>query len=472
MVGWNDMAYELRLKVYEWVLEEYPPGKLTDYSLVSKEWQQFFEKEIYRHITIDRRYFKTFYRYIQGRKQLVKHIWLRIELDRYECDVCDHTHLNDAFDNDNLELRRSIKGLFTILHSWDEDGASDIKLEISIWSRSDFDHTFREDVYIDSDFNLICELDRPEGPCDETFREMDGQNMWRRPYGLGLSPDMEGLPRVRAIGGLLVRRQTRCVIGVKTIQQIIDRLPKLKEIFYEPRRKYYLIPHIDPYLGYGELMLLRLPGTLRRVVVFEDFNEAHEKHILSRNPLAQSQPRVRSPSPEVGIAMAHLSLSLEKLSISHMTNATQFFNACKSHWVWYNLRELALTTNLMRSMTPETSDLIVRAGQFAMKMPKLHFMELWHGKSKTAAKFSDWTAISWAATYRIRFTREIVDQWSKVAAEVRGHRLNVFGGQTVDPIDVNSHAAAIQELQLLCVVAHPASLEEIRLEAINHSLLN
>ncbi|KAI8657342.1 hypothetical protein NCS57_01112200 [Fusarium keratoplasticum] len=389
MVGWNDMAYELRLKVYEWVLEEYPRprGKLTDYSLVSKEWQQFFEKEIYRHITIDRRYFRTFYHYIHRQKHLVKHIWLRIELERYECDVCDHTHLNDASDNDNLELRRSIIGLFTILHSWDEDGASDIKLEISIWSRSDFDHTFREDVYIDSDFNLICELDRPEGPCDETFREMDGENMWRRPYGLGLYPDMKGLPRVRAIGGLLVRRQTRCVIGVETIQQIIDRLPKLKEIFYEPRRKYYLIPHNDPRLGYGELMLLRIPGTLRRVVIFEDFNEAHEKHILSRSLWAQSQPRVRSPSPEVGIAMAHLSLSLEKLSVSYMTNATQFFNACKSHWVWHNLRELALTTNLMRSMTPETCDLIVRAGQFAMKMPKLHFMELWHGKSKTAAKF-------------------------------------------------------------------------------------
>lgn len=42
----------------------------------------------------------------------------------------------------------------------------------------------------------------------------------------------------------------------------------------------------------------------------------------------------------------------------------------------------------------------------------------------------------------------------------------------MDPRDVNSHATAIQELQLLCVVAHPASLEEIRLEAINYSLLN
>lgn len=407
MVGWNDMAYELRLKVYEWVLEEYPrsPGQLTDYSLVSKEWQQFFEKEIYRHITIERRYFRTFHRYLRRQRHLVKYIWLRIELERYECDVCDHRLLNQAPQNDHLELRRSIIGLFTILHEWDGDGASDIKLEISVWSRSDFDHTFREDVYIDSDFNLICELDRPEGPCDETFREMDGENMWRRPYGLGLQPNIEHLPRVRAITGLLMRRQTRCVIGVPTLQQIIDGLPKLREIFYEPRRKYYFDPYINPSkyshsslrditrrltiadLGYADLILMRLPGTIRRVVIFEDFNEAHETHILNRHLWVQSQPRVRSPSPEVGIAMAHLSLSLEKLSVSYMTNATQFFDACKSHWVWHNLRELALTTNLMKSMTPKTCDLIVQAGQFAMKMPKLHFMELWHGKSKTAAKF-------------------------------------------------------------------------------------
>ncbi|KAJ4327974.1 hypothetical protein N0V84_001504 [Fusarium piperis] len=386
MVGWNNMAYELRLRVYEWVLEAYPRGNLTDYSLVSKEWQEFFEKEIYRHITITRPYFRTFHRYLRRQRHLVKHIWLRVELERYECDVCDHTILHRASINDNLELRRSMTGLFSILQSWDD--ASDIKLEISIWSLSDMDHTFREDVYIDSDFNLICELDRPEGPCDETFREMDGENMWRRPYGLGLHPDFDGsLPRVRAVTGLLVRRHTRCVIGVPTIQQIIDKLPKLKEIWYEPRRKYYLIPHNDPYLGYGDLATLRLPGTLRRVVIFEDFNEAHEKHILSRSLWAQQQPRVRSPSPEVGIAMAQLSLSLEKLSVSYMTNASQFFNACRDHWVWHNLRELALTTNLMRSMTPETCNLLVRAGQCAMRMPKLHFMELWHGKSKTAAKF-------------------------------------------------------------------------------------
>ncbi|EEU44610.1 uncharacterized protein NECHADRAFT_84563 [Fusarium vanettenii 77-13-4] len=389
MVGWNDMAYELRLKVYEWVLEDHPhpPGSLTDYSLVSKEWQQFFEKEIYRHITVERRDFRAFYRIIHRQKHLVKYIWLRIELPRYECDVCTHRLLQQASQNDHLELRRSLMGLFTILQDWDEDGASDIKLEISVWSRSDFDHTFREDVYIDSDFNLICELDRPEGPCDETFREMDGENMWRRPYGLGIQPNIDDLPRVRAITGLLVRRQTRCNIGIPTIQQILDGLPKLKEIFYEPRRKYYLDPYINTRLGYADLALLRLPGTLRRVVIFEDFNEAHEKHILNRALWVQSQPRVRSPNSEVGIAMAHLSLSLEKLSVSYITNATQFFNACKSHWVWYNLRELALTTNLMYSMTPETCKLIVRAGQVAMKMPKLHFMELWHGKSKAAAKF-------------------------------------------------------------------------------------
>ncbi|RSL91930.1 hypothetical protein CEP52_014138 [Fusarium oligoseptatum] len=445
MGDWDNTPFELRLKIFKWLLEHYPRGNLTDYSLVCKQWQAFFEKEIYRHITITRPYFRTFHRVIgRHRRPLVKYIWLRIELERYDCDICDYTILNMGSQNDNDELRRSITGLFTILRSWHEDGASDIKLEISIWSRSDFDHTFREDVYIDSDFNLICELDRPEGPCDETFREMDGENMWRRPYGLGLYPAIDrSVPRVQAITALLVRRQTRCVIGVPTIQQIIDKLPKLQEIFYEPRRKYYLVPHNDPVLGYGDLVTLKLPGTLRRVVIFEDFNEYHERHIISRDLWIQSQPRVRSPSPEVGIAMAHLSLSLEKLSVSYMTNATQFFNACKSHWVWYNLRELALTTNLMRSMTPETSNLI-----------------------------DDWTAISWAATYRIRFTREIVDQWTRVAAEVRRHNLEVFGGRMVDPQDVNSHATAIQELQLLCVVAHPASLEEIRLEAINYSLLN
>ncbi|KAM0435061.1 hypothetical protein ACHAPT_003150 [Fusarium lateritium] len=458
MSGWPLLAYELRLKVYEELADEYSNPCLTDYSLVCKEWQQFFEKEIYRHITLTRPHFRTFYSFVRRQKHLVKHIWLRIELEPYECDECYHTYTNRASPNDDLELRRSISGLFSILQSWYQGGDSGLTLEISIWSPSDSEHTFRDDVYIDSNLDLIVDLDRPEGPCDEFFRDIDGDDMWRRPYGVGLYPEFDiTLPRVPIVTGLLVRRHTRCIVGVPTIQQIIDRLPRLKEIVYEPRRKYWLTPHNDPKLGYGDLMMLKLPDTLRKLTIYEDFNEAHESLILNRNIWMQQQPRVRSPSPEVGIAMAHLSLSLEKLSVSYMTNATQFFDACQGDWVWHNLRELALTTAMLKNMTPATEELLVRAGKFAAKMPKLHFMEIWQGRSKFAAKFC--------------FHRRIIDQWSKVA-ELRGHELDVLGGQTLDPEDISSHALAVRELQLLCQVAHPASLEEIRLEAINHSLHN
>lgn len=58
----------------------------TKYGLVCHEWLHFFEKENFARLTIHQRDIVALRSLAVQRKQLVAHLWLRIELAEYTAD--------------------------------------------------------------------------------------------------------------------------------------------------------------------------------------------------------------------------------------------------------------------------------------------------------------------------------------------------------------------------------------------------
>ncbi|KFY13394.1 hypothetical protein V492_03300 [Pseudogymnoascus sp. VKM F-4246] len=134
----------------------------------------------------------------------------------------------------------------------------------------------------------------------------------------------------------------------------------------------------------AEFHYMRLPQTLKRLLVFEDFNE-NLAAILN----VTSSLGMLFTGPQLGDYFAPPSLNLEQLSISYMTSAEEFFRACSPTWKWQNLQSLALTSRFIipTGLGQDINDLLCRAGALALQMPKLHTLALWNGGRGIAAAF-------------------------------------------------------------------------------------
>ncbi|KAK7428605.1 hypothetical protein QQZ08_004866 [Neonectria magnoliae] len=121
---------------------------LSQYALVRKIWQEFFEK-IYRHLTLDMSSLYDLDEFVECQRALVEHIWLRFELATYKCPDCVSFKSHD-YQADNATTHDAIIWLFYILGTWDwgeSEASQDLVLEISAYSPSDTQHIFKNNLY-------------------------------------------------------------------------------------------------------------------------------------------------------------------------------------------------------------------------------------------------------------------------------------------------------------------------------------
>src|SRR5687768_15519154 len=102
--------------------------------------------------------------------------------------------------------------------------------------------------------------------------------------------------------------------------------------------------------GSIQLVETALPTTLRRLCVFEDFDENLAPAVADGlgDFFFDHTGRYRLKQTAIGGAFPMRSLTLDYLSVSYVINAQDFFNACRPDWVWHNLQTLALTTQLFQ----------------------------------------------------------------------------------------------------------------------------
>jgi hypothetical protein len=126
-------------------------------------------------------------------------------------------------------------------------------------------------------------------------------------------------------------------------------MPRLEEILYEPWQLSKAISQSRWDEDYERTIGLEIPKSVKKVTVFEDFNE-HYLHLFklySGDDSHYYPDGVRKASPHVGAAFASRSRELEHLSVAYLADAHRFFYACKRHWIWDELKSLTLTSRVM-----------------------------------------------------------------------------------------------------------------------------
>ncbi|KAH8677671.1 hypothetical protein BX600DRAFT_431002 [Xylariales sp. PMI_506] len=495
---WPLIPIECRLQVLEAVAQN-PGGRIEStideptantlqtkahfakYAAVCKEWQAFFEPRLYNYLAITQSCFDMFSEFVHRQRYLLKHIWLRIELGTYACPSCkDVKGMLQSCQDGNI-VERAIWELFSIMSAWKMDQfplPDRLTLEISMYSPSDSQHCFRGDLHLGPDSLGSKDIDSYKSRIHDRYHGWSfGRRQERPPLGAifrltqvidaELSPT---LPIVDFVSSFLLRRQTRRRLSPHTLQRILQSLPNLVNIDYEPWRGCLRVldRQYPEDRNYRNAILVALPETLEVLTIFEDFNEDYNiVFCFDRSTQEWVFPLeyIRTPCPSVGAALAWRSTRLKNLSAAFVVvDADDFFQST-------NLRSLSLTSRLLTARTPPVriNEMLMEAGAAALQMPYLETLEIWNGTKRSACVFRYRVAISqatlgWCSTFNLTVEPDILDIWRKVALSHSRHKLVILAHQSLAKEDITSHAAAIRALQLSEGVIHPESLDQITRE--------
>ncbi|KAI8715762.1 F-box domain-containing protein [Fusarium sp. LHS14.1] len=140
MKSWQLLPPELRLMVLDLLADDPAPKKktkfskypLTQYSLVCRDWQIFFERLLYRRLCVDRASLYNFKHFVHRQRCFVKHIRLNVDVKAFE-------HLaRKKFDMgflsyESSNLSETLKYLFRILSCWQPEFicSKDLTFEIT-----------------------------------------------------------------------------------------------------------------------------------------------------------------------------------------------------------------------------------------------------------------------------------------------------------------------------------------------------
>ena len=93
MGSWRQLPAEIRRMIYEFVEKNHnyktEPLARAGYASVCREWQCFFEPLNFQRLVVDQDGLNNFDKFTKGLRQgFVKHVWLRVRLDEYDCSAC------------------------------------------------------------------------------------------------------------------------------------------------------------------------------------------------------------------------------------------------------------------------------------------------------------------------------------------------------------------------------------------------
>ncbi|KAL9616419.1 MAG: hypothetical protein Q9160_008718 [Pyrenula sp. 1 TL-2023] len=493
MANWSLLSPEIRVAVLEFVAQDPSSGNsnITEHPLarlatVCKEWRDFFERRNFHRLVLRQSCLTKFASVMKYRRELVRHIWLRIELRKYNCPSCKRVESRTESKWNNFTIKRAIWKLFKILGSWKLRGSfhdRGLTLELSAHSPSDSRHFFREHCFEEAGVDSDVDAER-DSRCLH-----DPSHGWRNGQRIS-APDELSLPRlfgppillnsrrklkdVDVVTTLIVRRQTRRQFLSKALSPILNSLPNLRHLTYEPWRDWIGtagdLTHVRTTLlsNYQDTLKLLSSKSLRSLTVFEDFNDTFLK---SSSRVGEHD---ETPYPVVGAVLAKSSLCLERLSASFLADAKDFFAAYRPGWNWPNLVSLALTSLLIdQDENPAKVNMMLNTpGAVVQNMPKLQLMEIWNGGKDHACVFRyvgtrvhEPARIAWRGSWDLKLEPRVIKTWENVALMAGGQRLEVeISRIPPDAGRISSHGDAIHQLKLQQEVLHPVSLRQIRHE--------
>ncbi|KAL7921132.1 hypothetical protein ACQKWADRAFT_327913 [Trichoderma austrokoningii] len=432
-------------------------GKLASHATVSREWQAVIEPHNFSHLKLTMPRVEELDAMTRRTEMHVQYIWLCLELQDYGCiQATSSQGMNNA---DGYAIGRALHGFLDAIYPWTP--RPELVIDISIHSPSDSAYWFK---------SLTFEPDRPFGKyaavsfaankkqqhdgtgreimlTSDSIRRIFSPILTKKPLDVGEEDYLwwrywRQIPVVTAV---LLRQQTRRRWSLNMMTQLLSRFPNLREIHYEPWRMWDDGGQEMVDVELASLIETIATSNLKKLSLFENFNQL-----------------------------------LEQISASFITDASLFFRTrnCSPDWKWWSLTSLALTSQLLEPSTApgKIVNLLDMAAEAAMKMPKLEVMELWNGRPGMAAIFRYQTprykegreqklqsaVMTWRGTWRFALGIAVVRAWERVTFNLHGNSLAIRR-EIVDSRWIASHADAIYHLKLAELVIRPVSLRQIRI---------
>ncbi|KAH7263472.1 hypothetical protein BKA59DRAFT_540890 [Fusarium tricinctum] len=427
---------------------------IAPYASVSKEWRTVIEKGNFSHLKLNSTCLGFLAQLTEEQTAQIDHIWLNVKLKSYTCGECGSDESLTWSLLNNRTVATSVASLFDILANWNWKEAEldrHLTLELNTYSPSDSEHWFKHCYFGapgEDKFEVLAQSGKVHDPHHGWWHGRNTRpppnGALRRPfesYSTSFYRDGQELPLVYAVTKFILRRQCRRQLDPWALSYLWSKLPRLKEICYEP---WQLLQGSSNACGkwvrYERIMSLSLRASIEKVTIFEDLNEKY-LDLLQRPQSPELYPapdRVRVPTPAVGAAFAARSRQLEHLSVAFLVDA----------------RDSSTTTTAR-----ETNELLKRAALIALNMSKLEKMVLWNGSKEEACSFTycqgDDASLVWKGTWDLMLEDEVLDAWRAV--------VEVEVEKQVLTDEIKSHGDAVKYLGLQSVV-DKVSLQQIRAE--------
>ncbi|KAI1492990.1 hypothetical protein F5X96DRAFT_623834 [Biscogniauxia mediterranea] len=474
--SWASLPTEIRLMILEEISRQKHRGWASCAS-VCKEWQVFIEQKNFYRLNLRASCLQGLRDMVVRQRHLVQYICLNIELLRYPCRSCQRTESSSQTSQHNSIVRETMHQLFSVLSTWQP--TCRLILELNAYSPSDSEHWFKN-YYFNLEHGHDGDLvqgattqwhDPAHGWVDGQQVEAPGAPAILRLFSLLCISLPKSLPEVHAVTGLVIRRQLRRQICPAALRLLWERLPRLESIVYEPWR---ILERSWKIMAHGELASViqdALPSHIRTVSIFEDFNDQLALALDSDAPYLGFTDTDPIVNPMLVGTLVSKSRDFERLSISYMIDARQFFKSCQLSYIWHRLQSLTLTSSILTQTAPQDgiSALLNNASLIALNMPQLERMILWNGKRGEACaviyhkkRGSGQATLTWRGTWDLELTHDVVESWKKVASD--SYRLWIKNERVQGVI--NSHGDAIYHLRLPVGVIDPVSLWQIRQEGM------
>jgi hypothetical protein len=465
---------ELREMILECLEESLHGGKAASYASVSREWYAYFEPYMFQRLKLSLKRLQEFEIFVtEHRRAFVQHIWFRFERSIHPGE----TPVKFRHQLDHHRFCTAIFHLFQILSEWTklDEGRSGIVLELTAFSAADPYYSMKDtvpeelkdvDLTVDSDA-LNAVYDKPPG---YMRRFTDEEKQQQANIGdCYVSQDFHSaptppFPKVKLITDLTVRRQMHSSFFSTYMKHMVEALPKLDFLTYEPCSLSFYPGSRAGQPAYSRIVediITAIPSSIRRLQVFGD-NIA----------LYDCDRRLQGIGNRASLGRLVADLSQDKepevLAISFIIDAIHFFADFLTPQItrpryklgWINLTSLTLTSSLITPPSWErVPTLLIAAARAARHMPNLEIMELYYTETKHAGIFTyihdkEGSIIYWESTWKWEFPSEVIAVWKRVAAV---HKTTVFdySANRIERGDFKWPGSIVSLLRTRATVVHP-----------------
>lgn len=247
-----DALVELKKKDAQQSLQTKP--RLSQYTTVCRFWKDAIEPVLFRDLHIKPKHLADFDNYVRGGRQLMlRHLWFRVQLSKPRRRMTERDKMDEEEDN-NAFFTTAVYDLFATLRKWGRSPRQPIELELGAESPGDHKWSFGDQGIMTNNDYSVGELD---------FCFVDGFKRFSYP-----SP----LPEAGVITGFSILRRTRRYFAPQALLTLLDSLPNVREIRYEPWYFLNSDSQCDVDEAFGRF-IRHWPHTAKRISIYEHCRE-------------------------------------------------------------------------------------------------------------------------------------------------------------------------------------------------------